>query len=210
MQPLKKRGRKATISDEIKAAAKIEARKRDLGKNSFTTETFRTWLLDQLKAERIHNGGNSYGVDDINTRTLQRVIKEVLPEKVCARTQNERRFEAIMDALNHINFAAMWQAVVCTDDQSIISPSGMFNLDATSLLLELGMEANAQLRLAEGSKAELKRKGLNPSTTKTRAQTSLKKRGISMIALTCADGTLVSVVVKIKDQTFKKLSMHKV
>ena len=84
-------------------------------------------------------------------------------------------------------------------------PSNMFNFDATSILLESSSDDPKKLRLAEGSKAELRELGLNPAFTSTRSETSLKKRGITVISQTSADGKLSCIIIKIKDGAFKKV-----
>lgn len=204
-----KQGRPTTVTQEILDQMVLKAQQKDRAKDSFTKETLDDWLFDQLKREARKNGKNDHNVERVPSQTLRRYISKYLPEKCKAATQNERRFEALMDAVNHINFAAMWPAVVGSGD-STIPARNMFNLDATSILLEAGGDDKVRLVLAKGSTKELKEKGLNPSTTRTRTQASLKKRGISVVALTCADGSLTCVIVKIKDRNFEKVELRNV
>ena len=205
-----KRGRPQAVSDPIKAKLVEEAKIQDLAKNSFTREKLSDFVFEEQKKEKRESGLTDLTVDPISKSVTNRLIHECLPEKVPhAHTQNERRLEALMDLSNHIDFAAMWPAVVGTGEDKI-PPSNVFNWDATSLLLELNLEATEMLHLAEGSKAELKKKGLSPSTTKTRKEASLKKRGISVIALTSADGALPCVIVKFKDAKYNEVNVYKV
>ena len=84
----------------------------------------------------------------------------------------------------------------------------LFNFDATTLLLETSSDEKRQLFLAAGSKKELKRRGLNPSTTISKGVSSLKKRAVTAVSLTRADGILSCIIVKVKDISFKEVNMH--
>jgi hypothetical protein len=51
----------------------------------------------------------------------------------------------------------------------------------------------------------LKEKNFSPATTRTNNNPSLKKRCVQLAVTTCANGTLTSVVIKIKDAAFKEV-----
>ena len=210
-EPPSKGGRPRLVSKTLVNTMVSIARKKDLSKDSFTAVTFKKELHNIRLSDVVESGGNHLSLKMLSDRTLRRVRQEVVPEtENASKNQNERRYEALMDTRNHISLAAMWPAVIFdeTYEDLTIPPSNMFNFDATTLLLETSIDEKKQLFLAAGSKKELRRRGLNPATTNSREATSLKKRAITIISLTRADGVLSCVIVKVKDSSFSEVNMH--
>jgi hypothetical protein len=202
-------GRPPIFSSSLKQAFKLDAQFRDLSKNSHTNKTIKPELQKRREKEIIDNGGNIYSLTNYSYSTYVRFRKEILPEIVnTGVTQNQRRYEALIDIRNHISLAVMWKAILSEDNQ-FESPAHLYNFDATTLLLETSSDDKITLFLAEGSKKYLKELGLNPSTTLSREGASFKKRAITCISLTRADGFLSAIVIKIKDGSFKECTLHK-
>jgi hypothetical protein len=134
IQPI---GRPKLFSDSLKETVKLIAQNRDVSKNSFTNKTFKTELENLRKKEIISNGGNEYSIEQYSNSSYWRLRKEVLPEQITCRTsQNQRRYEALIDLRNHISLAVMWPAILSHEAQ-LESPAHLYNFDATTILLEM-------------------------------------------------------------------------
>ena len=204
-------GRPPIISKSIRDILKAEAVVRDRSKQSFTLTTF----IERLKVLRLEEAKklkiSQSSIKDLSRMTLQRLMEDVTPESTASgRSQNQRRFEALTDGLNHISLAAMWPAVVNPGKGDEILACRMFNFDATAIMLETSSNSNTTLYMAEGSKEMLKKLGFTPATTASKEEGSYKRRCVSLTALTRADGVLSGVIVKFKDYSFKKTGIYKV
>jgi predicted transcriptional regulator len=207
----RKGGRPRVITQFVKDKLTQEAQQRDLSKNSFTRESLMHRANELVLEEARKIGKNAYAVTQLSASSFKRLRKEVTPEIVpAARPQNQRRLEALMDALNHISLAAMWPVVAQLPSGAMINPRNAFNTDKMSLLAETSNDDLCQLYLAQGSKQKLRKLGLSPSTTITRPRASHKKRGIGLTVLTRADGVMCAVVVEFKDYAFKEVKYYQV
>jgi hypothetical protein len=205
-------GRTPAVSDDIKEQLIKQAKQKDRAKDSFTNKTFKAVVEEMRVEEAQQHGKNPLALKALSKSALQRVRAEVLPESIKrGRSQNERRFEALIDLQNHVGLAAGWKAVLAKEDAAEeLRGDRMFNFDSTSILLETSADDKDRLYMAEGSRAQLRKLGLTPSTTQRRANAKYKKRCVQMQTLTRADGVLNCVLVLIKDFSFTETVRHKV
>lgn len=205
-------GREAAVSPDVMKALSARAQERDTSKNSYTSASFRVDLEEERKLDAASRGRNTMMVAPLAPSTFRRYRGKILPAKVRrAASQNERRFEALMDVQNHVGLAALWKAVIETPQEGEeLPPSRMFNFDSTSILLETSAEDANTLYMAEGSRARLRELGLSPAKTNTRRTGRYKKRCVQLTVLNRADGTMCCAVVTIKDRIFTSTQRHMV
>jgi hypothetical protein len=205
--PLKKTGRKPYIPPEVIEAVKKRQRIDDLSKNSGSNDEIITKLQEEYKERSKRLQRNPMVFPEMNSRTEQRYVHAVAPElENCGQLINKSREDALRSIYNPICHASTINALMEKleeDGHTRLLKRNIYNLDATTSLISAGK--TTPLRMAEGSREELKELHRNPAT---RGEV-LKRRGIKQVYLTCGDSRLVCAVIIIKDRTITKLAWEK-
>lgn len=204
-----KRGPKPVIPPSVVEDLRQEAKIKDHGKDSFTPQTFDEALFAKRKEGAVAKGWNDLAVKRVCSKTRLKYQHDIVPDQLNDTSQQvQRRLDALSELEGHISLATMWNAVLL--EQPTLLPHQIINMDTTSMLLAEDKGDNNKILLAAGSRAELKRKRLNPASTKSRKKTSYKKRALGMTSSITAAGVLSTVVFKIKDAAFESVQCFKV
>ena len=147
--------------------------------------------------------GNSYY--KFSSDTWSRSFARALPEEgTSSNSKNNRRSQCLNDAYNPLSFAATVKAMNLSEVPSDL----ITNWDVTSILLaDDGVKA--KIRLAPGSKARLKKKGLNPGAAPPGGGAQ-KKRSLQVGTLISAAGSLLFTAIIIAERTTKDILVEMV
>lgn len=135
--------------------------------------------------------------------TWMRSFARALPERGnSSYSKNNRRSQCLNDAYNPISFAA---TVMCMD-LSEVPPELITNWDVSSILLgDDGILT--KIRLAPGSKAKLKSKGLNAGAAPPEGGQQ-KKRSLQVGTLISPAGSLLFTAIMIAERSAKEIVTH--
>lgn len=206
-------GRLPDLDEVDIQALKEEATRRDQGKDSFTEESLRNAMLLKMQERAEARGGNKYSVIEVKEKTFQKYKDLIVSESQRdTKPQNKRRLEALSCIMSHLQFLIMWPACYRDgmNDEILHTQFRVFNQDATHLLLQDAQDNVGTIYMAAGSKEQLHKKQLSPGSTTSREAGRLKRRGIGLNTCIQAAPALSSVIVKIKDGSFKKFKEYKV
>jgi len=190
-----------------------QAYERDQSKSSFVDETLRTALLQKMRERAEARGGNKYTIAKLDEKTFEKYKNMIIgEEQKDTKPQNTRRMEALSCIISHLQCIIMWPA--CYKDgmenTTLHTQFRVFNQDSTHLLLQDSQDNVGTIYMAAGSRKELHKKQLNPASTTSREVGRLKRRGIGLNTCIQAAPGLSSVIVKIKDGSFKEFKEYKV
>ena len=198
-----KRGRPALISKEKLYEIRAWAVVQDKKQGSSTRSKLNDKILEIMRAQAEETTGRPDVVQLPSKSTLEAIHKFVTPVKVrTPSTQNMRRWMVAQDLRTVLTMAAVAGVVFDLRDPRNRAET-IFNSDITSLLLGVDKQA---VYVAEGTVDMLaaERKGV------CRTVDAAQQRGISLMATTSADGSLVSVIVILKDNNIKTFTQTKV
>jgi hypothetical protein len=198
-----KRGRPALISKEKLYEIRAWAVAQDKKQSSSTRSKLNDKILEIMRAQAEETTGRPDVVQLPSKSTLEAIHKFVTPVKVrTPSTQNMRRWMVAQDLRTVLTMAAVAGVVFDLRDPRNRAET-IFNSDITSLLLGVDKQA---VYVAEGTVDMLAAecKGV------CRTVDAVQQRGISLMASTSADGSLVSVIVILKDNNIKTFTQTKV
>jgi hypothetical protein len=130
---------------------------------------------------------------------------------------SDSRSAAVGDWRNMISSLVMWLAVV-TGFSKRIPFACQYNMDDTTVFLEQRIGKNKRTYAAKSVKDALRNKNLSFSfgVTKSKREKKRKKaantqaRTVKILFCSCADGTPICTVVKIKDESISQFQLQKI